>query len=150
MHVATHLQDIHDAGFVHCCVKPEHIVLFKQENRWMLTDFDRAAPIAHPVPPSHALSYSPPEVVWAASAGHAAIAADPVVDAWALGIVAFELLTGQQVYRQPASGDAPVRSATYARPAPGAAVVACMHTPAACMHCPMRHLPRATVTTEST
>eukprot|EP00892_Ulva_mutabilis_P002171 jgi/Ulvmu1/11955/UM082_0034.1 len=42
----------------------------------------------------------------AACAGHAAIAADPAADAWALGVLAFELLTGQQALPQhPAAAD---------------------------------------------
>lgn len=44
------------------------------------------------------LHYAPPEVIVAASSGHRTTVGDPKVDIWALGVIAFELLTGMRAF----------------------------------------------------
>ena len=108
-HTATRLRDIHAAGFVHCDIRPVHILLMSRQNRWTVIDFDKAAAIGAPVAPDCTLDYAAPEVV-AAVAGGGAIPAQPAMDAWALGVVSFELLTGKRALESAKDGQASVRS----------------------------------------
>eukprot|EP00892_Ulva_mutabilis_P002166 jgi/Ulvmu1/11950/UM082_0029.1 len=94
-HIAALLRSIHAAGYVHGNVKPAHVIHLRQENRWTLTDFDRAVRVGSPVAPVYTLPYSAPELVIAAGRGDASIRADPAMDSWSLGVVAFELLMGK-------------------------------------------------------
>ena len=96
-HVSTCVRDIHAANYVHRNVKPAHIIHLRQENRWKLTDFDRAAVLGAAVPLDFTLAYASPELVAASDSGQDMVAAHPTVDCWAMGVVAFELLTGQQL-----------------------------------------------------
>ena len=51
------------------------------------------------VPLSYSPSYMPPEVAQAAERGDPTIVADAASDMWALGVMAFELLTSRPVFR---------------------------------------------------
>ncbi|MBN2106423.1 MAG: protein kinase [Deltaproteobacteria bacterium] len=97
-HVAAALLHIHEQGFVHRDVKPEHIFIDVNENdiSFMLSDFSLAFPIStrpgkiegtpHYCPPE-AISIEKPETLIAGSA-----------DFYSLAAVCFELLTGQTVF----------------------------------------------------
>eukprot|EP00892_Ulva_mutabilis_P002162 jgi/Ulvmu1/11947/UM082_0026.1 len=91
--VTTQLRNLHAACFVHREVKPAHIMLLPRENRWTLIDFSCAAATGAAVAPPTMRQYAAPETVAAGEA--TTIAADPAHDAWGLGMVAFELLTGE-------------------------------------------------------
>jgi serine/threonine protein kinase len=47
---------------------------------------------------SFPLNYAAPELLAAEKAGEAAVTADPAADVWALGLVAFELLTARRAF----------------------------------------------------
>lgn len=51
-----------------------------------------------PVPLTFSPAYCPPEVAHAAERGDRTIVADPAADMWALGVIAFELLTSTPVF----------------------------------------------------
>lgn len=74
------------------------------------------------------LQYAPPEVIVAASTGQRRTVADPKVDVWALGVVAFELLTGTRVFSAQADRAEVLPYMSGARPlpweAPGKATLA--------------------------
>eukprot|EP00892_Ulva_mutabilis_P002163 jgi/Ulvmu1/11948/UM082_0027.1 len=109
-HVANRLRDLHASQHVHRDVKPAHIILLPRENRWTVVDFDRAAATGAAVPPDYTLDYVPPEVLAAAEARDPTIAAEPSQDAWALGVVAFELLTNKKAFASATDGAAAVKA----------------------------------------
>ena len=47
---------------------------------------------------SYSLRYTPPEVVLALEAGWKTVTVDSAVDIWAIGVIAFELLTGERAF----------------------------------------------------
>ena len=109
-HIAEALRDIHAKNYVHGHVKPAHILHLRQDNRWTLTDFDRAASVGCPVPPVATLEYTSPENMHAAASGAEAVPASPAADCWALGVVAFELLTNTKALKPSDDGAAAVRA----------------------------------------
>lgn len=50
------------------------------------------------MPLAFSLTYAAPEAVAAAAAGHRKVAVDSAVDMWALGVVAYELLTARRAF----------------------------------------------------
>lgn len=50
-------------------------------------------------PLSFTLGYAAPEVAIALTAGMEVVQAEPAMDAWAIGVIAFELLTGRPAFR---------------------------------------------------
>jgi len=68
-----------------------------RENRWTLIDFGCAVRVGEAAPLAATLKYSPPEVVWALQQGVRTVTAAASMDAWALGIIAVELLSRRNV-----------------------------------------------------
>ena len=110
-HVATRLRNMHDAGYVHRDLKPENIMmmLMQRENQWTVSDFGCAARTGETAPLSSTLAYASPEVALAVHAGAKAIQVTPAMEAWALGVVAFKLLTGQPAVNLIIEGRSSVR-----------------------------------------
>jgi eukaryotic-like serine/threonine-protein kinase len=108
--VAARLSYMHEAGFVHRDLKPANVMWLPRENRWTIIDFGCAARIGAPAPLSFTLAYAAPEVVRAFDMGIDSIESNPVLDAWSLGVMAFELLTGSPAFRLVTDGRAKVCS----------------------------------------
>lgn len=92
--VAGILKDMHAVGIVHRDVKPSHIVQHPKTQAWTLIDFSSAATLGENITPEFTLQYASPEAVSEQGEGmcHKATTG---LDAWSLGVVAYELLTGQ-------------------------------------------------------
>jgi serine/threonine protein kinase len=97
--VAARLSDMHEAGFVHRDLKPANVMWLPRENRWTVIDFGCTARIGAPAPLAYTLAYAAPEVVRAFELGANSIESNPALDAWSLGVMAFELLTGSSAFR---------------------------------------------------
>jgi serine/threonine-protein kinase len=95
--VASGLQAAHEAGIVHRDLKPANIFLerFGEGERVKVLDFGVAKDLARTTDPGTAggsaavgsPAYMSPEQVWGEAVG-------PAADLWAMGVVAFEILTG--------------------------------------------------------
>ena len=93
------LADMHDAGYVHRDLKPANVMWLPRENRWIVIDFGCAARIDEPAPLNFTLAYAAPEVASAAMASQKVIRPTPALDAWSLGVMAFELMTRAPAFR---------------------------------------------------
>ena len=98
-HLALRLRDFHALGYVHRDLKPGNVMWLPRENRWTILDFGCAARVGVHAPLAYTLVYAPPEVMAAAAAGVRTTVAAPALDAWSLGVLAFELLTGAPAFR---------------------------------------------------
>ena len=100
---------MHEAGFVHRDLKPANVMWLPRENRWIVIDFGCVARIGEAAPVSFTLAYAPPEVARAHAAGTTQMKATAALDAWSLGVMAFELLTGAPAFKFLTEGRAKVR-----------------------------------------
>lgn len=113
LHVTQCLATLHEAGFVHRDVKPGSILWLPSEQRWALVNFCRSCRVGHTGPAPCSLAYTAPEVAAAVGAGTDAAAppASQAADAWALGIVIYELFSRQRALDVRAAGMEGVRCA---------------------------------------
>ena len=78
---------------MHRDLKPANVMWLPRQNRWTVIDFGCVAPVGDKAPLNFTMVYAAPEVIHAFLAGEKHIEASPALDAWALGVMAFELLT---------------------------------------------------------
>lgn len=97
-HIADRLKDLHDAGYVHCDIKPGNIMFLPRTKRWTLIDFGCAAKTGTWICTGFGLFYAAPEAVQGYLEGEKGLIASEALDAWSLGVLAIELFTGQPVF----------------------------------------------------
>ena len=104
---------MHEAGYVHRDLKPANVMWLPRENRWTVIDFGCAARVGEIAPLSFTLAYTPPEVVIAHEAGAKRLLVTPALDAWSLGVMAFELFTGSPAFKFLTDGRAKVSTPSF-------------------------------------
>lgn len=98
------LRAIHAAGWVHRDVKPENVMVLETQNAGLeirLLDFGLVRPVSSPSEALTAagafvgsLAYAAPEQILGEAVG-------PWTDHWALGVVAYEMLSGTRPFQAP-------------------------------------------------
>ena len=79
-----------------------------RENRWTVIGFGCVGRIGQVAPLSFTLAYASPEVVRAHEAGAECLEVTAALDAWSLGVMAFELFTGAPAFKFLSEGRAKV------------------------------------------
>eukprot|EP00892_Ulva_mutabilis_P002693 jgi/Ulvmu1/12424/UM009_0074.1 len=101
-HSVRALRKLHSTGYAHRGIKPGNILRRPKQHDWTLIDFGCAAQIGSTASLAFSLTCAPPEVVAAVESGCRTIHVDAAVDIWAIGVIAYELLTGERAF--PADG----------------------------------------------
>ena len=101
---------LHDAGYVHGNLKPSKVLFMAANRRWTVSGYSRAAVAGAEAPLHFTLAYAAPEAASAFVSGWKCMACTPALDAWALGVMAFELLTGEMAFNLVTDGQATVSS----------------------------------------
>jgi serine/threonine protein kinase len=91
-HVGERIAELHDAGYAHRDLKPGNIMWQPRTYTWVLIDFGLAAPLDEDASVGFTPTYAAPEMVIAHLQGKRVVKASASVDAWSLGVIAFELL----------------------------------------------------------
>ena len=94
-HLAERLVELHASGIVHRDLKPANVMWLPSQNRWTIIDFGCAARTHSTARLAYTLRYAAPEVIAAKrKAGLKHIVVEESLDAWSLGVMAFEMATG--------------------------------------------------------
>lgn len=91
--LAQLLHTLHQAGFVHCNLEPRNILFLPNSGCWTFADLTHVTPCNHPASANYWIQYAAPEAVVNLFQVYP-LRASKQLDAWSLGVIAFELLMG--------------------------------------------------------
>ncbi|WIA44519.1 hypothetical protein OEZ86_007258 [Tetradesmus obliquus] len=92
------VQHLHEHGTVHRDLKPSNVVHFPEKFAWKLIDLATVARIGQKTKVVYTREYVSPEVAQAVVGGAVSIIAEPSWDLWGIGIIMWELATGQRYF----------------------------------------------------
>ncbi|GMH39213.1 hypothetical protein BSKO_07111 [Bryopsis sp. KO-2023] len=96
--ICSALQSIHQYGIVHRSISSDNILLYGSSMSWKLIDFGWWATRGSKASIEYSLRYAPPEVLIAHARGDQQMVAKRAIDVWAVGIVFWEVLTGEAMF----------------------------------------------------
>jgi serine/threonine protein kinase len=91
-HVSRLIQDLHGTGYVHRDLKPGNIMWEPHTSVWVLIDFGLVASIGSRAPVGFTPTYAAPEAAQAYRQNDADMLVTTELDAWALGVIALEIV----------------------------------------------------------
>jgi serine/threonine protein kinase len=103
------LQEMHNAGYAHLDVKPVNVAWMPREDQWKLIDLGSAAPLGQNTALRFTLGYAAPELLQAWKRGDTTVESSTAIDAWALGVMAYEMLTCKPAFDMLVQGRDSVR-----------------------------------------
>ena len=95
--ILTALHDLHQRKIVHGNLDPSHIVWSSTDFCWKFTDLEFATRSGDPLPlhQRSATRYTAPEIRHAIDQNSISERTDGSADMWAIGLIAFEIFTGE-------------------------------------------------------
>eukprot|EP00892_Ulva_mutabilis_P000987 jgi/Ulvmu1/1088/UM106_0004.1 len=96
--ISKRLADMHEAGYAHRDLKPANIMWLSCQSRWTIINFGGVERIGQRAPLRFTLAYAAPEVAAASHRNDKRMECRAALDAWSLGVIAFELLTGAPAF----------------------------------------------------
>ena len=97
-HIAQRLAELHASGYVHRDLKPANVMWLPRANRWTVIDFGCVARTGESARIACTLRYAAPEVLKAKRGCESHVEVKESLDAWSLGVMAYELTTGTSAF----------------------------------------------------